>query len=108
MSAATATKGKEDAKSAGASRGRAYVRQADVPKYPLREVLRVAAAIGEQYAKQPTKPIDVALALDLSPKHKKFEYLTGASIAYGLHRGWCAGPSDRAHGPRAPDRGADV
>lgn len=92
MSAATGTKGKEDAKPAGVGRARAYVRQADVPKYPLREALRVAAAIGEQYAKQPTKPIDVALALELSPRHKKFEYLTGASIAYGLTEGGAQSP----------------
>jgi hypothetical protein len=87
VSAATATKGKEDAKPAGGGKACTYVKQTDVPRYPLREALRVARAISEQHAKQPTKPLEVAFALDLTPNAKVFEYITGASIAYGLTEG---------------------
>lgn len=87
MSAATPAKGKEPSKPAGSGKQRTYVKQADVPRYSLREALRVARAISEQHAKQPTKPLDVAFALELTPNAKVFEYITGASIAYGLTEG---------------------
>jgi len=87
VSAAGAGNGKEAGKPAGSGKSRTYVKQTDVPKHSLREALRVAEAISEHYAKQPTKPLDVAFALDLAPNAKAFEYLLGASIAYGLTQG---------------------
>ena len=87
MSPTPGTKGKEAVKSVGNGKPRTYVKQTDVPKYTLREALRVAEAISEQYAKRPTKPIDIALALELNPNGRTFEDLTGASIAYGLTEG---------------------
>lgn len=87
MSGTTPAKGKEASKPAGSGKHRNYVKQTDVPRYSLEETLKVARAISEQHAKQPTKPLDVAFALDLTPGAKVFEYVTGASIAYGLTEG---------------------
>jgi hypothetical protein len=74
-------------KEPGDGKNRNYVKQSDFPRVSLNEALRIARAISEHYAKQPTKPLDVAFALDLTPGAKVFKYLTGASIAYGLTEG---------------------
>jgi len=71
----------------GDRKDRNYVKQSDFPRVGLSEALRIARAISEHYAKQPTKPLDVAFTLDLTPGAKVFKYLTGASIAYGLTEG---------------------
>ncbi len=76
------------AKSDSATKGRkSYVSQADVPRYPVNEALRVARAIADEYGKQPTRPLDVAAAMGLAPAAAWFKMLTGASIAYGLTEG---------------------
>lgn len=64
-----------------------YVSQANVPRYPISEALRVAQAISDEYGKQPTRPLDVAAAMGLTPTSGKFKMLTGASIAYGFTEG---------------------
>ena len=66
---------------------RVRVSQGDVPAHPLDEALRVASAIAENYASSPTKPLDVAVALNMSPTSSNFKMLTGAAIAYGLTSG---------------------
>jgi hypothetical protein len=66
---------------------KAYVSQADVPRYSISEALRVARAIADEYGKQPTRPLDVAAAMGLTPTSGSFKMLTGASIAYGLTEG---------------------
>lgn len=66
---------------------RARVSQSDIPGYELNDALRVARAIFENYAGRPTKPLDVAKAMDLSPTSSGFRMITGASIAYGLTEG---------------------
>jgi predicted nucleotide-binding protein len=63
------------------------LRQSDVPAMGLREALRIAETLRDQYAKQPTKPLDVAKALELGPQGSQFKMLTGASNAYGLTEG---------------------
>lgn len=71
-----------------ANKGRkTYVSQADVPRYPISEALRVAKAIADEYGKQPTRPLDVAAAMGLAPTTSRFKMFTGASIAYGLTEG---------------------
>src|SRR5271170_6491221 len=76
------------AKSDPGTKGRkSYVSQADVPRYPISEALRVARAIADEYGKQPTRPLDVAAAMGLAPNAGPFKMLTGASIAYGLTEG---------------------
>jgi hypothetical protein len=58
-----------------------------VPAYSLNEALRVAAAICDNYASKPTKPLEVAAAMNLAPNSSHFRMLTGAAIAYGLTSG---------------------
>lgn len=66
---------------------RTYVSQTDVPSYPLTQALRVARAIADNYAKQPTKPLRVAQAMEMLPGSSGFKMLCGAAIAYGLTEG---------------------
>lgn len=49
--------------------------------------MRVASALTENYGGQPTKPFNVARALDMSPTSGNFRMLCGASIAYGVTSG---------------------
>jgi len=72
-----------------------YLSQSDVPRYPLDDALRVANAISDQYGKQATSPLDIAVALDMKPSSGPFRYLCGAALAYGIADG----------GPRAPQIG---
>jgi hypothetical protein len=78
------TEGKDN-KERGISRKQ--VSQTDVPAFTLDEALRIPETLRDQYAKQPTKPIDVARALPMSPTSGTFKMLTGAAIAYGLTTG---------------------
>ena len=66
---------------------RSRVSQADVPAYSLDQALRIAEAIGENYAFKPTAPIHVAAAVSLSPQSSQFRMICGASITYGLTTG---------------------
>jgi hypothetical protein len=66
---------------------RVQVSQADVPAYALDDALRVAVAIADNYASNPTKPLEVAAAMNLAPASSYFKMLTGSAIAYGLTSG---------------------
>lgn len=66
---------------------RPRVSQADVPRIPLSQALRVPRALADHYAKQPAKPLDVAAALDMSPTSGPFRELCGAAVGYGLTDG---------------------
>jgi hypothetical protein len=65
----------------------APLNQVDVPAHTLKEALRVPEAIRDQFAKEPTTPLDLALALDMAPSGSTYRGLTGAAIAYGLIEG---------------------
>jgi len=66
---------------------RSYMSQEDIPTYELEEALLVPKAVVQQYAGNPTTPLEVAAAMDLAPTSAKFRMLCGASIAYGLTSG---------------------
>jgi hypothetical protein len=66
---------------------RVRVSQSDIPAYSLEEALRVPKAIHENYGGHPTKPFDVAAAMELKPGSSQLKMLTGAAIAYGLTNG---------------------
>jgi predicted nucleotide-binding protein with TIR-like domain len=66
---------------------RTYVKQTDVPSQSVDDALRVARALADEYGKQPTRPIDVAKAMELTPGATQFKTITGASIAYGFTEG---------------------
>lgn len=72
----------EDAGNKG--RRKARLSQADVPSYSITEALRVPIALRDEYGKQPTRPLMVAAALNMSPTGGTFRMLTGAAVAYGL------------------------
>lgn len=79
---------------AGGKKGkRDYLSQTDVPSVSLDEAMRVPRAIFENYGGDPTPPIQVASAMDLTPGSGHFRTICGAAIAYGLTEG----------GPRAPE-----
>ncbi|WP_294210733.1 TIR domain-containing protein [uncultured Sphingomonas sp.] len=81
-------KGGEQQAAAGSDKPkRVRVSQSDVPAYSLNDTLRVAMAIAENYASAPTKPLDVAAAMNLAPNSSHFRMLTGSAIAYGLTTG---------------------
>lgn len=63
---------------------RKFLSQKDVPAHSLEDALKVPQAIFENYAGDPTEPIDVAEVLGQAPKGTSFKMLTGAAIAYGL------------------------
>jgi len=66
------------------SEKRKFVSQKDIPAHTLDEALRIPAAIFDNYAGDPTEPIDVAAILGQAPKGTAFKMLSGAAIAYGL------------------------
>ncbi|MDB5992757.1 MAG: hypothetical protein JWQ10_4160 [Herbaspirillum sp.] len=61
--------------------------QEDVPSYHLSAALAVGTAIIEQYGGKTVSPLDVAVALNLSPQSSGFRMLCGAAIAYGITAG---------------------
>jgi predicted nucleotide-binding protein len=66
---------------------RSMVSQTDIPKYTLEQSIRIPTAIFDNYAGDPTSPLKLAAALDMSPTSGPFRMLTGAAIAYGLISG---------------------
>ncbi|RYE08619.1 MAG: hypothetical protein EOP22_12840 [Hyphomicrobiales bacterium] len=66
---------------------RSRISQSDIPSYGVAEARRVPKAIIENYAGGPTKPLDVAAAMNMSPSSGPFRTLTGAAIAFGLVEG---------------------
>jgi hypothetical protein len=61
--------------------------QEDVPGYSLEQAIRVPKAIAENYAYRPTRPLNVAGAMGMSPTSGPFRTITGAAVAYGLTSG---------------------
>lgn len=71
---------------------RSRISQADIPSVSLEAARRVPQAIVDNYGSHPTRPIDVASALDMTPSSGRFRTLCGAAVGYGLTDG----------GPNAP------
>jgi hypothetical protein len=67
-----------------AKRPRTRLPQEEVPGYPLGQALRVPTAIAENYAFKPTRPLNVAGAMHMTPTSGPFRMITGAAVAYGL------------------------
>lgn len=70
--------------SPAAKKPRQRLSQEDVPGFPLDQALRVPKAIAENYAFKPTRPLNVAGAMSMSPTSGPFRMITGAAVAYGL------------------------
>ena len=72
---------------ATAAAKRSRISQADVPSISLEKTRRVPQALADNYASHPTRPLDVASALDMTPSSGPFRGLCGAAIGYGLTDG---------------------
>lgn len=72
--------------------GRKKISQADIPSMSLEKALRVPHALAESYGSDPTRPIDVAAAVNMTPSSGPFRAMCGAALGYGLTEG----------GPNAP------
>lgn len=68
---------------------RTKISQTRIPSLTLDEALRIPRAIAENYGYRPSKPLNVAKALNLTPTTGGFRVLCGASIGYGLTEGGC-------------------
>jgi predicted nucleotide-binding protein len=77
----------EKTKTAKTDKKRGYVAQSDFPRTTLAKALTIATALWENFAGKGAAPIDVALALDLTPTSGSWRNLCGASLAYGLTEG---------------------
>lgn len=75
----------EDVK--GSKKQRVRISQSDIPSETVEEALRVAHAIWDNFAGKPTAPVQVALAMGISPTSTNWRYISGASAAYGLTNG---------------------
>lgn len=64
-----------------------YLKQTNMPSYSTEEALRVAEAIINNYAGEPTSPLKIAKALDMLPSSVKFRMMCGSSSAYGFTQG---------------------
>jgi hypothetical protein len=80
------------AASNGDSSKRSRLSQEEVPAYSLDQALRVPRAIADNYAYKPTRPLNVAGAMKMSPNAGPFRMLAGAAIAYGLTSGGAYAP----------------
>ncbi len=71
---------------------RSRLSQEDVPAYSIEQAIRVPRAIAENYAYKPTRPMNVAGAMGMSPTSGPFRTITGSSVAYGLTSGAAQAP----------------
>ena len=69
--------------------GRKRILQTELPQVSIKKALRVPSALVEQYAGQPTAPLEVAMAVGVRPSSSGWRSLTGAAIGYGLTDGGC-------------------
>lgn len=61
--------------------------QNSLPSFTLEDALKIARALKDNFAGQPTAPLLVAEACGISPTSSNWRYLSGCSVAYGLTDG---------------------
>lgn len=61
--------------------------QNSLPSFTLEDALRIAIALKDNFAGQPTAPLLLAEACGISPTSSNWRYLTGCSVAYGITEG---------------------
>ena len=66
---------------------RRRINQSELPLHSLKSALRIPNALVEQYAGEPTPPLDVSMAVGVKPSSSVWRYLTGSAIGYGLTTG---------------------
>ena len=80
-------KASDSAAASAKKKKRVRIPQSDVPSWDIETALRVARAIRDQYASNPTRPMHVATAMGLSLGSGHFRMIAGASVAYGITKG---------------------
>lgn len=65
----------------------AKVSQTDFPNNGIRQALRIAQALWDNFAGKGAAPHQIAMAIEMSPTSGSWRNLTGSSIAYGLTDG---------------------
>lgn len=63
------------------------VSQTDIPSIPLEKARLIPQTIADNYASRPSRPLDVASALNVQPSSGPFRMHLGAAIGYGLTDG---------------------
>ena len=66
---------------------RVRIPQSRIPRLTLQESIRIAQALYDDFAGKSAQPHQLAMATDLSPTSSGWQYLCGASLAYGLTEG---------------------
>lgn len=61
--------------------------QNSLPSFTLEDALKIAKALKDNFAGQPTAPLLVAEACGISPTSSNWRYLAGCSVAYGITDG---------------------
>jgi hypothetical protein len=61
--------------------------QSELPLYTLRDALRIAKPILDEYGGHATSPVDLAMAVGIKPTSSSWRYLTGAAAGYGITQG---------------------
>lgn len=76
----------ETPQTAGSKR-QVQIKQSQVPRMGLKEALRIAEAIRDNYGLEPSTPVDVGVAIGIAPTSGGFRLIAGASAAYGITTG---------------------
>lgn len=72
---------------------RERISQTDLPRASLEKALRLPRALINEFAGQPTAPLNLAMAVGVKPSSSGWRYLTGAATGYGLTEGGYNAPS---------------
>ncbi|MEV7045463.1 hypothetical protein [Amycolatopsis sp. NPDC051061] len=86
------TKQDDNSASVDGKKKRSRVLQEDVPSSSLEQAMRVPRAIADNYAYKPTRSLNVAEAIGMTPTSGSFRLITGAAAAYGLTTGAAQAP----------------
>lgn len=66
---------------------RKAIAQTDIPSVTVDEAMRVPRALGDDYAFQPSTPLEIARSVRMQPGSGPFRTLLGAAAAYGFTEG---------------------
>ncbi len=69
------------------------ISQMDLPRASLERALILPRTLIEQFAGEPTTPLDLAMAVNVKPSSSRWRALTGAAIGYGLTVGGYNAPT---------------
>lgn len=74
---------KKEVKTPNTMKKQVRISQSDIPKYSFRECIKLVTKLYEEL-NGTASPHQLAIALSISPTSSAWQYITGASVAYGL------------------------